>query len=86
MNLNNDIVSNHGEGHLTSYDQNQNRNKYDNSPSHTWLIILIRFITLKNIWMNPCVKTVGKYNESVNNEFKIMRNSDSLHQIMRVDK
>ena len=35
VNLNNDIVSNHGEGHLTSYDKNQNRNKYDNSPSHT---------------------------------------------------
>ena len=29
--------------------------------------------------MNPCVKTEGKYNESVNNEFKIMRKRDSLH-------
>ena len=29
--------------------------------------------------MNPCVETEGKYNESVNNEFKIMRKSDSLH-------
>ena len=44
-----------------------------NSPSHTWLIIFIRFITLKNNWMNPCVKTEEKCNESVNNEFKIMR-------------
>ena len=30
MNLNNDIDSNHGEGHLTSYDENQNKNKSDN--------------------------------------------------------
>ena len=43
-----------------------------NSLSHTWLIILIRFITLKNNWMNPCVKTKGKCNESVNKEFKII--------------
>ena len=27
-----------------------------------------------------------KYNESVNNEFKIMSKSNSLHQIMRVTK
>ena len=53
------------------------------SPSHTWLIILIR---LKNNWINPCVKTEGKCNGSVNNEFKIMRKSNSLHQIMRVSK
>ena len=59
---------------------------WNNSPSHTWLIILIRFITLKNNWMNPCVKTEGKCNESVNNEFKIMRESNSLHQIMKVSK
>ena len=32
--------------------------------------------------MNPCVKMEGKCNESVNNEFKIMRKRDSLHQIM----
>ena len=32
--------------------------------------------------MNPCVKTERKCNESVNNEFKIMRKSNSLHQIM----
>ena len=32
--------------------------------------------------MNPYVKTEEKCNESVNNEFKIMR----LHQIMRVSK
>ena len=56
------------------------------SPSHTWLIILIRFIRLKNSWMNPCVETEGKYNESVSNEFKIMRKRDSLHQIMGVSK
>ena len=56
------------------------------TPSYTWLIILIRFITLKNNWMNPCVKTEGKCNESVNNEFKITRKRDSLHQIMRVNK
>ena len=31
------------------------------SPSHTWLIILIRFITLKNNWINPCMKTEGKW-------------------------
>ena len=36
--------------------------------------------------MNPCVKTEGKCNESVNNEFKIMRKSNSLHQIIRVSK
>ena len=36
--------------------------------------------------MNPCVKTEGKCNESVNNEFKIMRKRNSLHQIMRVSK
>ena len=58
----------------------------DISPSHTWLIILIRFITLKNNWINPWMKTEGKCNESVNNEFKIIRESDSLHQIMRVSK
>ena len=58
----------------------------DNSPSHTWLIILIQFITLKNNWMNPCMKTEGKCSESVNNEFKIMRESNLLHQIMKVSK
>ena len=36
--------------------------------------------------MNPCVKTEGKFDESVNNEFKIMRKINSLHQIMRVNK
>ena len=36
--------------------------------------------------MNLCVKTEGKCNESVNNEFKKMRESNSLHQIMRVSK
>ena len=36
--------------------------------------------------MNPCVKTEGKCNELVNNEFKITRKRDSLHQIMRVNK
>ena len=29
--------------------------------------------------MNPCVKTEGKCNESVNNEFKIMRKT--IHYI-----
>ena len=29
--------------------------------------------------MNPCVETEGKCNESVNNEFKIMRKGNSLH-------
>ena len=52
----------------------------------TLLIILIRFITLKNNWMNPCVKTEGKCNESVNNEFEIMKKNNSLHQVMRVGK
>ena len=33
--------------------------------------------------MNPRVKTERKCNESLNNEFKIMRKSKSLHQIMR---
>ena len=56
------------------------------SLSHTWLITLIRFITSKNNWINPCMKTEGKCNESVNNEFKIMRESNSLHQIMKVSK
>ena len=36
--------------------------------------------------MNPCVKTEEKYNESVKNEFKIMRKSNSVHQKMRVSK
>ena len=36
--------------------------------------------------MNPCVKTEEKCNESVNNEFKIMRKRNYLHQIMRVSK
>ena len=36
--------------------------------------------------MNSCVKTEGKCNESVNNEFKILRKNNSLHQIMRVSK
>ena len=36
--------------------------------------------------MNLSVKTEGKCNESVNNEFKIMRKSNSLHQIIRVSK
>ena len=36
--------------------------------------------------MNPCVKTEGKRNESVNNEFKKTRKRDSLHQIIRVSK
>ena len=46
------------------------------SPSHTGLIILNGFITLKNDWMNPCVKTEWEGNESVNNEFKIMKKSN----------
>ena len=33
--------------------------------------------------MNPCVKTKGKSNELVNSKLKIMRKSNSLHQIMR---
>ena len=49
-------------------------------------IIFIQFITLKNNWTNPYVKTEEKCNESVNNELKIMRKSNSLHQIMRVSK
>ena len=36
--------------------------------------------------MNPCVKTEGKCNESVNNEFEIMKKNNSLHQVMRVGK
>ena len=36
--------------------------------------------------MNLYVKTEEKCNESVNNEFKIMRERDSLYQIMRVSK
>ena len=36
--------------------------------------------------MNAFRKTEGKCNESVNNEFKIMRKSNSLHQIMRMSK
>ena len=49
----------------------------DISPSHTWLTTLIQFNTLK---------TEGKCNESVSNEFKIMRKSNSLHQIIRANK
>ena len=33
--------------------------------------------------MNPRVKMERKCNESLNNEFKIMRKSNSFHQIMR---
>ena len=36
--------------------------------------------------MNPRVKAEEKCNESVNNEFKIMKRSNSLDQIMRVSK
>ena len=36
--------------------------------------------------MNPCVKAEGKCNESVNNEFKTMRKSNLLHQMMRASK
>ena len=36
--------------------------------------------------MNPRVKTEGKCNESVSNEFEIMRKRVSIHQIMRVSK
>ena len=36
--------------------------------------------------MNPYMKTEDKCNESVNNEFKIMSKSNSLHQIMRMGK
>ena len=36
--------------------------------------------------MNTCVKTEGKCNESLKNEFKTMRKRDSLHQIIRVSK
>ena len=32
------------------------------------------------------MKTEGKCNESVNNEFKIIKKRDPLHQIMRVSK
>ena len=31
--------------------------------------------------MNLCVKTEGKYNESVNNEFKMMSKRHSIHYI-----
>ena len=74
---------------MQNYTDNANGNvllTVEYSPSHTCLIILIRFITLTNNWMNPCVKTEGQCNESVNNEFKIMKESNSLHQIMRVSK
>ena len=36
--------------------------------------------------MNPFVKTERKCNESLNNEFNVMRKRDSLHQMMRVSK
>ena len=36
--------------------------------------------------MSPCVKTEGKCNKSVNNEFKIMRKINSLDQIMKFRK
>ena len=36
--------------------------------------------------MNPFVKTERKCNESVNNELKIMRKIDLLHQIMTASK
>ena len=36
--------------------------------------------------MDPCVKMEGKCNDSVNNEFKIMRKSNTLHQKIRVNK
>ena len=46
------------------------------------------FITLKNNWKNPCVKTEGKCNESVNNEFKeekqFITSSNESEQIMKL--
>ena len=36
--------------------------------------------------MNPCAKTEEKCNESVNNEFKIMRKGNLTRQIMNVSK
>ena len=36
--------------------------------------------------MNLRMKTEEKCNESVNNEFKIMRKSNSLHHIIKVSK
>ena len=36
--------------------------------------------------MNPCMKTEGKCNKSVSNEFKVMRKNNPLYQIMRVSK
>ena len=36
--------------------------------------------------MNPCVKTEGNCNESINNEFKIIVKSDPLHQTIRASK
>ena len=36
--------------------------------------------------MNPYKKREGKCNKLVINEFKIMKKSNSLHQIMRVGK
>ena len=47
------------------------------SPSHTRLIILIRFITLKNNCMNPCAKTEGKWIYSKNTD-------ESLDECRRV--
>ena len=69
---------------IEQYKHNATGCKGNNRPSHTWLIILIRFITLKNNWMNPYVKTEEKCNES--NEFKTMSKRESSNQIMRVSK
>ena len=36
--------------------------------------------------MNPCLKTEGKCNESVDNEFKIMRKRDSFNESEQIMK
>ena len=79
------------DNHYTTAPQHQawltNNCNTNISPSHIWLIILIRFITLKNTWMKTeFVKTEKKCSELVNSEFKIIRKSNSLHQIMTVSK
>ena len=52
---------------------------------HSLSLIVTRCTTRLSFYKRS-VKTEKKCNESVSNEFKIMRKSNSLHQIMRVSK
>ena len=52
---------------------------------HSLPLVVTRCTTRLSFY-KPSVKTQGKCDESVSNEFKIMRKSNSLHQIIRMSK